>query len=175
MDSITCAGFGGQGVLTQGLILANVSMEAGKKLTWVPSYGSEMRGGTASCHLRISDEEILNPFFASMTVLIAMNEDSVHKFESQIEEGGILIANSSMIKNHAYRKDLRVIEVAATELSIEMKNPRGANIIMLGAAIAATKLAPVEEFADGIDAFFAKKGKNNPLNRECFMIGAKAV
>lgn len=175
MYSITCSGFGGQGVLTQGLILANVSMEAGKKITWVPSYGSEMRGGTASCHIRISDEEILNPFFASMTVLIAMNEDSVHKFESQIEEGGILIANSSMIKNHTYRKDLRVIEVAATELSIEMKNPRGANIIMLGAAIAATKLTPVEEFADGIDAFFAKKGKNNPLNRECFMVGAKAV
>ena len=89
MHSITCSGFGGQGVLTQGLILANVSMEAGKQLTWVPAYGSEMRGGTASCHLRISDEAILNPFFNSMSVLIAMNEASVDKYESMIQEGEI--------------------------------------------------------------------------------------
>ena len=175
MHSITCSGFGGQGVLTQGLILANVSMEAGKQLTWVPAYGSEMRGGTASCHLRISDEAILNPFFNSMSVLIAMNEASVDKYESMIQEGGILVVNTSMVKNREYRKDIRVVEIAATELSMQIKNPRGANIMMLGAAIAATQLTPVEEFADGIDAYFAKKGKVNALNRECFMMGAKAV
>lgn len=173
MHSIICAGYGGQGVLTQGLILANVSMEAGKKLTWVPSYGSEMRGGTASCRLRISDDEILNPYFSTMTTLIAMNNESVDMFESQIEEGGILIANSSIIKNRTFRPDLRVIEVPATEISKEKKNPRGANIVMLGAAVAAMGICPAEEFADGIDAYFAKKGKNNPLNRECFMAGAE--
>ncbi len=175
MHSITCSGFGGQGILTQGLILANVSMEAGKELTWVPSYGSEMRGGTASCHLRISDDAISNPFYSKMTMLVAMNEASVDKYESMIEENGVLVVNSSMVKNRSYRKDIKVIEVPATELSMQMKNPRGANIIMLGAAIAASKLSPVEEFADGIDAYFAKKGKVNSLNRDCFMAGAKTA
>ncbi len=175
MLSITCSGFGGQGVLTQGLILANVSMEAGKQLTWVPSYGSEMRGGTASCHLRIADTAISNPFFKKINVLIAMNEGAIEKFENMVEKDGILIVNSSMVKNHTFRKDICVIEVPATELSMQMKNPRGANIMMLGAAIAASKLSDVEEFANGIDSYFAKKGKVNPLNRECFMAGAKAA
>ncbi len=173
MLSITCSGFGGQGVLTQGLILANVSMDAGKELTWVPSYGSEMRGGTASCHLRISDTKISNPFFKEIDVLIALNEGAVNSFENNIKKDGILVVNTSMVKNREFRKDIRVIEVQATELSMELKNPRGANIMMLGAAIAASGLAPVDEFADGIDAYFAKKGKNNPLNRDCFMTGAK--
>ena len=161
MLSITCSGYGGQGVLTAGLLLANVSMEAGKKLTWVPSYGSEMRGGTASCHLRIDDHEIL--------------KDSVDKYESSIVEGGVLIGNSSMMSGRGFRRDIRVIEVPATELSQELKNPRGANIIMLGAAIEATRLFPADEFADGIDAYFARKGRNNPLNRECFMRGVQAA
>ncbi len=173
MLSITCSGLGGQGVLTQGLILANVSMDAGKELTWVPSYGSAMRGGTASCHLRISDTKISNPFFDQMDVLIALSEGAVDSFESKIKKDGILVVNTSMVKNRTFRKDIRVIEVQATELSMELKNPRGANIIMLGAAIAASGLAKVEEFADGIDAYFGKKGKNNPLNRDCFMAGAK--
>lgn len=141
MHSIICAGYGGQGVLTQGLILANVSMEAGKKLTWVPSYGSEMRGGTASCRLRISDDEILNPYFSRMTTLIAMNNESVDMFESQIEEGGILVANTSIVRDREFRPDLRVIRVPATEISQEKKNPRGANIVMLGAAVAAMESA----------------------------------
>ena len=175
MLSITCSGFGGQGVLTAGLLLANVSMEAGKKLTWVPSYGSEMRGGTASCHLRICDSEILNPFYSRMDALIAMNEGAVDKFVDHIAEGGVLIVNTSMVAEREFRKDIRVVRVAATELSQQLKNPRGANIIMLGAAIEATGLFPAEEFADGIDTFFQRKGKNNPLNRECFMQGVQAA
>lgn len=173
MLSITCSGFGGQGILTQGLILANVSMDAGKELTWVPAYGSEMRGGTASCHLRISDTLILNPFFNKIDVLIAMNHGALNSFEDKIEVGGILIVNSSMVKDRSFRNDIRVIEVPATERSMELKNPRGANIMMLGAAIAASGLAQAEAFADGIDAYFAKKGKVNALNRECFMAGAR--
>ena len=101
MLSITCSGFVGQGVLTAGLLLANVSMEAGKKLTWVPSYGSEMRGGTASCHLRIGDSEILNPFYSRMDALIAMNEGAVDKFVDHIAEGGVLIVNTSMVAERA--------------------------------------------------------------------------
>jgi 2-oxoglutarate ferredoxin oxidoreductase subunit gamma len=175
MLSITCAGFGGQGVLTAGLLLANVSMVAGKKLTWVPSYGSEMRGGTASCHLRIDDKEILNPFFRSINALIGMNEASVLTFQKNIISGGVLIANSTMVQDVQYRDDIRIVKVPATDIANELKNPRGANIVMLGAAIVATELFGAEEFADGIDAYFMKKGRNNPLNRECFMRGAQAA
>lgn len=175
MLSITCAGFGGQGVLTAGLLLANVSMVGGKKITWVPSYGSEMRGGTASCRLRIGDSEILNPFFSTMDALIAMNEDAVVRFQDSIAADGVLISNSTMVDSKVYRKDIRIVEVPATAIAQSLKNARGANIVMLGAAIAATGLFPVEAFADGIDAYFASKGKNNPLNRECFMRGAQAV
>lgn len=175
MLSITCAGFGGQGVLTAGLLLAHVSMVSGKKLTWVPSYGSEMRGGTASCHLRIADKEILNPFFNSRNALIGMNEESITTYQDSIMPGGVLISNSTMVKDVSFREDIRVIEVPATSIAVDLKNPRGANIVMLGAAIQATGLFPAEDFADGIDAYFTKKGRNNPLNRECFMHGAQAA
>lgn len=175
MLSITCAGFGGQGVLTAGLLLAHVSMVSGKMLTWVPSYGSEMRGGTASCHLRIDDTEILNPFFKSRDAVIGMNEESVESFQDSIVSGGVLISNSTMVQNAPFRDDIRVVEVPATAIAGDLQNPRGANIVMLGAAIEATSLFPAEQFADGIDAYFMKKGRNNPLNRECFLRGVQAV
>jgi 2-oxoglutarate ferredoxin oxidoreductase subunit gamma len=175
MLSITCAGFGGQGVLTAGLLLAHVSMVSGKEITWVPSYGSEMRGGTASCRLRIGDEPITNPFFSTMDTLIGMNQDSVDTFQGTIAPNGLLVSNSSMVKGGNFRDDIRVIEVPATEVAGELKNPRGANLVMLGAAVAATGLVDPEEFADGVDAYFNKKGRNNPLNRECFMRGVQAA
>ncbi|QJT09517.1 2-oxoacid:acceptor oxidoreductase family protein [Oceanidesulfovibrio marinus] len=175
MLSITCAGFGGQGVLTAGLLLAHVSMESGKEITWVPSYGSEMRGGTASCRLRIGDEPILNPYFSTIDALIGMNQDSVDTFQDAIAPGGLLIANSSMVQGGAFRDDIRVIELPATEIAGELKNPRGANLVMLGAVIGATGMVDSNEFADGIDAYFYKKGRNNPLNRECFMRGVLAA
>ena len=132
MLRVICAGFGGQGVLTAGLVLADVSMSGEKKVTWVPAYGSEMRGGTASCRLRIDDTEILNPFFDEADVLIAMNQDSVDTMQDLVAEGGVLIANSTMVDSDSLRKDIKVVEVAATELSKELGNPRGANLAMLG-------------------------------------------
>lgn len=175
MLSIICAGFGGQGVLTAGLVLAEVSVSGGKRVTWVPSYGSEMRGGTASCRLRISDNEILNPFFDAPNVLITMNQDSADSMQKLVSPGGFVIANSTMVDCSGLRDDIVKVEVPATALAADLKNPRGANIAMLGAAIAASKLFPVQEFADGIDAYFEAKGRNNPLNRACFLQGAEAA
>jgi 2-oxoglutarate ferredoxin oxidoreductase subunit gamma len=175
MLSVICAGLGGQGVLTAGLVLANVCVAGNKKVTWVPSYGSEMRGGTASCRLRIADSEILNPFFDTADVLMAMSQASVDDIQAQVAEGGVIVVNSSMVDCAGLRKDVRVVRAPATELAAELKNPRGANLAMLGATIAATGLFPAEEFADGIDAYFEAKGKNNPLNRECFLKGSAAV
>lgn len=175
MLSVICAGFGGQGVLTAGLVLANVSMAGGSKVTWVPAYGSEMRGGTASCRLRIGDETILNPFFEEADVLITMNQDSFDTMHGLVKSGGVIVANSTMVDTSAANGGVQVAEAPATALAADLKNPRGANIAMLGAAIAATGLFPVEDFADGIDAYFDAKGRNTPLNRECFMQGAAAV
>ena len=173
--NIVLAGFGGQGVLFAGKLIAYAGLLEGREVSWLPSYGPEMRGGTANCSVCLSDDPIGSPLVLAPDALIAMNEDSVDKYESSIVEGGVLIANSSMISGRGFRRDIRVIEVPATELSQELKNPRGANIIMLGAAIEATRLFPADEFADGIDAYFARKGRNNPLNRECFMRGVQAA
>lgn len=172
MISVTCAGFGGQGVLTAGLLLAHVSMINGKQLTWVPSYGSEMRGGTASCHLRISDNEILNPFFSKIDVLLAMNGDAVERFGANISQGGLLVVNASLVKKPVVRADVRVLQVEASQIANELENRNGTNIVMLGALVAATGLVAVNNFADGIDAYFSAKGRNTPANRACFMQGA---
>ncbi len=175
MLSVIFGGFGGQGVLTAGQVLASVCMDRGKKVTWVPAYGSEMRGGTASCRLRISDEEILNPFFDKADVLIAMNQDSADSMQNMVVENGFVIANTTLVASDSLRSDLKRVEVQATQLSKDLNNPRGANIAMLGATIAATGIIGVEDFADGIDAYFAAKGRNNPLNRACFLQGAEAA
>ncbi|OIO01833.1 MAG: hypothetical protein AUJ49_07160 [Desulfovibrionaceae bacterium CG1_02_65_16] len=172
MVRVICAGFGGQGVLTAGLVLAEVAMNYGKKVTWVPSYGSEMRGGTASCRLRIRDTEILNPFFEEADLLIAMNQNSLDTLQGQVVQDGVIVSNSTMVNVSGLRSGVRVVETPATAVAAELKNPRGANLVMLGAAVAAIGLFPAEAFADGIDAYFAGKGHGNPLNRACFLRGA---
>ena len=143
------------------------------RMAWMLSAGALGRADLAhaNCYLGFS----LNPFYSRMDALIAMNEGAVESFADRIAEGGALIVNTSMVADRAFRKDVRVVRVAATELSQQLKNPRGANIIMLGAAVEATGLFPAEQFADGIDGYFQRKGKNNPLNRECFMQGVLAA
>ncbi|ATW28148.1 2-oxoacid:acceptor oxidoreductase family protein [Candidatus Formimonas warabiya] len=169
--NIVCAGFGGQGVLTAGLILAKISVDAGKNVTWIPSYGSEMRGGTANCHIKISDEEIASPFVRDIDVLIALNELAVDKFEGKVKAGGFMIVNSSIVCGKEFRKDIDIVPVPVTEVAAKAANPRGANLAMLGAFVEKTKLFEKEFFAQGIDDFFAGKGKVNPANAKCFYLG----
>lgn len=171
MLEIISAGFGGQGVLTAGLILAKVSMDNGKNVTWIPSYGSEMRGGTANCNVKVSDAEIASPFVKKIDVLIAMNGPSIDKFESSMKEGGTIIVNSSMIKDRKFREDLNIVEVPANDIARYLGNPRGANIAILGGLVKVTNVLEKDAFADGIDKFFADKGKVNELNRLCFEKG----
>lgn len=175
MMEIISAGFGGQGVLTAGLILAKVAMDNGKNVTWIPSYGSEMRGGTANCGVKISDNEIASPFVKHIDVLIAMNGPSIDKFENKIKPGGTLIVNSSMVKGREYRDDIKVVEVPANDIANELNNPRGTNIAILGAFIKATNILDKDTFAMGIEDFFKSKGKVNPANRICFEMGYNSV
>jgi len=174
MTEIICSGFGGQGVLVAGMILADSGMEAGKNVTWYPSYGAEMRGGTANCNVVICDEEIASPFCSEADVLLTMNEVAIDKFEKQLRPGGLLLVNNSVVKaDRTYRDDITCIKVAATDIANEMGNPRGANIVMLGALACASADFDPEYMCGAIDVYFAKKGKVNPKNSLCFKQGIK--
>lgn len=176
MANIICSGFGGQGVLTAGLILINAGVANGQHVTWSPSYGSEMRGGTANCSVVISDEEIGSPYVTEIDYLIALNEPSIDKFEDQIKPGGKLFINSSIIgENRSFREDIDVYYVNATEMANSIENPRGANLVVLGSLIKATKLFEKDLFAQTLNQYFAKKGKHFPKNIECLNMGYDAV
>lgn len=176
MVEIICAGFGGQGVLTTGLIVANAAMMLGKEITWYPSYGSEMRGGTANCNVKISDEEIASPYCDQLDILFTLNDAAIDKFESQVRPGGILLVNSSLArKDRVYREDIQVIKVPATDIANELGNARGTNIVMLGALSYASPDFDVTYMRGAIDYFFAKKGKVNPKNALCFDRGVEAA
>lgn len=175
MSEIICSGFGGQGVLTAGMILIEAGAQAGRRVSWSPSYGSEMRGGTANCNVVISDEEIGSPYIKRPDILIAMNEPSVDKFVGMLKPGGLLLLNSSLIPKRGYDNGLRVYEAAATDIANELGNPKGTNLVMLGALMKASGLFEVEMFGRVITEYFGKKGYDNPLNAACFEKGVTAV
>ncbi|MEA4965861.1 MAG: 2-oxoacid:acceptor oxidoreductase family protein [Oscillospiraceae bacterium] len=172
MTEIICAGFGGQGTLVAGLILADAAMEQGMRVTWFPSYGAEMRGGTANCSLKISDEEIGSPYCEELDILLAMNDASITRFEKSIKPGGILVVNTSMAASgRVYRSDITVVPVAATDLALEQDNPRGLNVVMLGALAAHASLFEHDYLRSAVDHYFLKKGKRNAKNGGCFDAG----
>lgn len=172
MADIICSGFGGQGVLTAGLILINAGVKAGKEVSWSPSYGSEMRGGTANCNVIISDEEVGSPYLNTCEILVAMNEPSIDKFEGCIREGGMIFVNSSIVsKDRQYREDLKVFNVDATDIANSIGNPRGANLVILGALVKCTGLFAETLFEETITDYFGEKGKNNPKNLDCLRKG----
>ena len=174
MYNIICSGFGGQGILTAGLIIANAGMNKGQNVTWIPSYGSEMRGGTANCNVKISDKKISTPFVKNIDILVAMNTPSLNKFEKMVVSGGTIVANSTMVEEgYKYRDDINVFYVDATALSDKIGNSRGANIAMLGSLAATEVLFSADVILKNVNMFFEKKGKNNPKNIETFNLGMK--
>lgn len=175
MPDIKCSGFGGQGVLTAGLILANVAMDNGYEVSWIPAYGSEMRGGLATCNVRISKNRLGSPFIKNIDVLVAMNLNSVSLFEEAVVPGGVMIVNSSLIpEDFTYRSDIKVIQVAANEMAAKANNPRGLNILMLAATVATTEIFSKEHFVASVDQYFAKKGRSNAANITCIEYGWEA-
>lgn len=137
---IKIAGFGGQGILLFGQLLAQSAMISDYYSTWLPSYGPEMRGGTANCHIIISDKRIGSPLVAESDVLIAMNLPSLDKFEEEVRADGLIFSNASLIKRKVQRKDVQAIYVPATELADQLNETRVANMVMLGAYLAYTGL-----------------------------------
>lgn len=135
-EEIIIAGFGGQGVLFAGQLMAYAAMNQNYEVTWYPSYGPEMRGGTANCTVIISDEEIGAPIVGNPKIVLALNLPSLDKYEPFVKPGGLLIINSSMVDRRAERKDIRVIYVPANEIAENIGDVRLVNMAMLGALLA---------------------------------------
>lgn len=171
-----CAGFGGQGVLTAGMILINAGMELDKNVLFYPSYGSEMRGGTANCTVKISDGLIASPISKNPDILLTMNTPAIDKFEDQLKPGGLLLVNSSIVpEDRTYRDDIKVVKISATDIAMEVNNPKGANLVMLGALAANSDLFTVDYLEKAIVSFFEKKGKGkfNEKNVACYRRGVE--
>lgn len=138
------AGFGGQGVMLMGQLLAYSGMYEGKNTTYVPSYGPEMRGGTANCSVVVSDELIGSPVISEPNIVVAMNRPSMERFEGMIKSGGILFYNSSLIDVKPKRTDIKVIAVPANEIATEIGNSRVANMVVIGAILKSTSIVHMD-------------------------------
>ena len=162
---ILLAGFGGQGILFAGKQLAKTAMHQDKNVSWLPSYGPEMRGGSANCSVIISDKEIGSPIINRPDILIAFNLPSYEKFEPMIKEGGILIANSTLISEKSNRTDIKSYYIPATQMASDNDLQGGANVIILGYLLKLTGLFDYDEFVDlmvaGIPAAKEKLIANN--------------
>jgi len=167
------AGFGGQGVLSMGLSLAQAAMREGKNVTYLPSYGAEVRGGTANCTVAISDEEIASPVASSPEFVVAMNQPSMARFQHQLQSGGVFFLNSSLIDAEVMRGNIEVVRLPANTIAEQMGNPRSANMVMLGAFIKKSNLVKLDTLFEVLKEAFMKKGKIVAINREALLAGYK--
>lgn len=173
---IIISGFGGQGVLSMGKILAYTGMMEGKEVTWMPAYGPEQRGGTANVTVIVSDQRISSPILSSYDVAIVLNQPSLDKFEPKVKPGGILIYDSFGIINPPSRKDISVYCIDAMDKTAEMKNSKVFNMVVLGALL---KVRPIVS-AKGIEAALYKTlperhHKLIPLNMQAVEEGMKLI
>lgn len=157
---IIFAGFGGQGLLFSGKLIASAGMVAGKEVSWLPSYGPEMRGGTANCHVIVSDEPVASPIVVEPTSLIAMNRPSLDKFEDYVVKDGILMMDSSLIDRKAKRKDVNVIEVPATKIASDIGNTKLANMILVGKWIKESGALSLEIVETALDKAVSARKKD---------------
>jgi 2-oxoglutarate ferredoxin oxidoreductase subunit gamma len=168
------SGFGGQGVLMMGYVLAVAAMRDGMNVTYLPSYGAEVRGGTANCTVVVSDEEIFSPVASSPDYAIIMNKPSLMKYEGMIGEGGTVILNSTLVDRDPSRPDLEVVKIPANDIAKELGSDRTINMIMLGAFVAKTKITTLDSIMNGLTEIV--KGKRTAimkLNRKGLDKGAE--
>jgi 2-oxoglutarate ferredoxin oxidoreductase subunit gamma len=166
-EEVIISGFGGQGVLFAGQLLAYSGLKAGKHVSWWPSYGAAMRGGTANCTVIISDEEIASPVVARPSAAMVMNRPSMDKFEPLVKPGGVLVVNTSLITCSSERGDITVVEVPANAIADELGNPRLANMTMVGALIETTHMLSLETVMAALEEHMPERHRHLlGLNRE---------
>jgi len=170
------AGFGGQGILSMGMILAYAGMMEGKEVCWMPSYGPEMRGGTANAITIISDSLISSPIISTFDTVVALNQPSVDKFESKVKPNGILLYDKTNILKPPTRKDIKVYGIPASEEAAKLKNMRVLNMIVLGAFIALKKTVAVETIYEALKKVLPERYHHLiPINQKAFEIGMSLV
>lgn len=170
------SGFGGQGVLSMGFTLANAAMFEGKFVTYLPSYGVEVRGGTANCTVVVSDEEIASPVASEPDFVVAMNQPSFARFQSVLQSGGLLCANSSIVDTSAARRDIEVLNIPTSELAEKLGTIKVANMIMLGAFIKASNIISFDFVIKHLSEILGEgKSKLIKMNKEALDLGFNYV
>ena len=175
-QEIIIAGFGGQGVLSMGKILAYSGLMEDKEVTWMPAYGPEQRGGTANVTVILSDEKISSPILNEFDIAVVLNQQSLDKFESKVKQGGILIYDNYGIHRAPERKDIKIYNVAAMEASFDMKNSKTYNMIVLGALLKVSPMVTMESVLKGLKKSLPERHHNLiPLNEEAIRKGMSLV
>lgn len=170
------AGFGGQGVMLMGQLIAYGGMNAGLNVSWFPSYGPEMRGGTANCSVVLSDGVVGSPVVARPHVLVAMNRPSLEKFEASVKPGGFIFYNASLINIKPTRTDVYVIPVHANELAAEIGNDKVGNMVVLGAVLGATEILAVNDIMVSLKKILPERRHHLlPLNEQAIRKGMEVV
>ena len=174
-NEVMFAGFGGQGILLIGNILAHAAMEDGYEVAWVPSYGPEMRGGTAYCLVVISDRPIGSPIIRNPMHLVAMNRPSLEKFSPVVKPKGVVVINSSLIPIASGRDDVDELLVPANDIAKELGSVKVANIVVLGAFVARSKIIDFGLIRNCVKEQFASREKLVPINIAALEAGQKAA
>lgn len=176
MHSIIFAGFGGQGVMLMGQVLAQAGMSENKYVTWFPSYGPEMRGGTANCTVVVSEEPVASPVVEMPTEVVAMNIPSLLKFEPKVQKNGCLFINISVVDRKPQRSDLRVYEIPANDIAEKIGNLKVANMVMLGSFVQVTKCVSIDSLIEAMKyKLSARSSEIIDLNTKAIFEGAKHV
>jgi 2-oxoglutarate ferredoxin oxidoreductase subunit gamma len=173
-EEIIISGFGGQGTLFAGQLLAYAAMDSGQHVTWIPSYGPEMRGGKARCTTIISDREIGSPIVRRPSSAIVMNMPSMDAFEPMVKPEGVLVVNSSLIPRRSERTDIRTFHIKASELATELGEVRLANVICLGCLVEARRMVTLDQVVAALDAHLPERHRKLlPLNQQALKMGAE--
>ena len=170
--NILFAGFGGQGVLFAGKVVAYAALIANKQLSWLPSYGPEMRGGTANCYVVISDDPVGAPKVNQADYVVCLNDPSMAKFKDAVVPGGTIFVNSSVVTIAPEREDVHLVKVDAGSIAIELGNPKCLNLVIVGAIIGYTEVLPAENVLQtAFRKLGAKRPELNPINEAAFRRG----
>ena len=176
LERIIISGFGGQGIMLIGRLLAYAGMIEGKKVAWMPSYGPEMRGGTANCTVIISSNEIGSPVVSHPKILIAMNQPSLDKFEANVSKDGLIILNDSLIEREVKRNDIKVIKIPADDIADKLGNSRAANMVVLGAYVEQSEIVKMDTIFKALEKALAGRNKKLlEINKEALKKGAELV
>jgi len=175
-EEIIIAGFGGQGVLSMGQTLGYAAMVEKKNVTWMPSYGPEMRGGTANCITIVSDETISSPILSSFDTAIILNQPSMEKFESKIKPGGLLIYESTNILHASERTDIEIYPIPAADAANKLNNVKVANMVLLGSFLAKRPIIQIDSIIAALKKVLPERYHNLlPLNKEALLKGKELM